>query len=136
VIFQRGEDAHADRRDERRHELLASFGLPLGMVAGWADYAVRLISMLGLSFPAFVSGILLLIVFAIQLDWFPVLGSSGSGWPARLHDLASPALNLGLIMTAYVVRVTRSSMLGVLGEDYIRTARAKGVQMTTLHRAP
>jgi len=110
------------------------FGLPLGIAAalsrnGWVDYLSRIVSLVGLSFPAFVSGILMLIVFAIQLRWFPVLGNtSGSGSLAeRLRALALPALNLGIIMTAYVMRVSRAAMLGVLTEDYIRTARAKGV---------
>lgn len=113
-------------------------GLPLGIATavnrnGWTDYIGRLLSLVGLSFPAFVSGILLLIVFAIQLGWFPVLNSGDSSDPIeRLRNLALPALNLGIIMMAYVVRVTRSSMLGVLGEDYIRTARAKGVRPARL----
>lgn len=110
------------------------FGLPLGVAAalsrnGWVDYISRVVSLVGLSFPAFVSGILMLIVFAIQLNWFPVLGNtSGAGsFAERMRALALPALNLGIIMTAYVMRVTRAAMLGVLTEDYIRTARAKGV---------
>ncbi|MGJ4905040.1 MULTISPECIES: ABC transporter permease [unclassified Bradyrhizobium] len=112
-------------------------GLPLGILAAlgrnsWIDYVSRLVSLVGLSFPAFVSGILLLIVFAIQLGWFPVLASDSTDPIERLRSLALPALNLGLILMAYVVRVTRSSMLGVLGEDYIRTARAKGVTPTRL----
>jgi ABC-type dipeptide/oligopeptide/nickel transport system permease component len=112
-------------------------GLPFGIAAAvgrntWIDYASRVVSLVGLSFPAFVSGILMLIVFAIQLGWFPVLNTSGGDWAARLRNLALPAFNLGIIMMAYVVRVTRSSMLGVLGEDYIRTARAKGVRPTRL----
>jgi ABC-type dipeptide/oligopeptide/nickel transport system permease component len=112
-------------------------GLPLGIAAavgrnGWIDYASRLVSLFGLSFPAFVSGILLLIVFAIQLGWFPVLNTGGGDAAERLRNLALPALNLGIIMMAYLVRVTRSSMLGVLGEDYIRTALAKGVRPARL----
>ncbi|WNJ93411.1 ABC transporter permease [Bosea sp. 685] len=110
------------------------FGLPLGVAAalsrnGWVDYVSRVVSLVGLSFPAFVSGILMLIVFSIQLGWFPVLGNtSGTGnLVERLRTLALPAFNLGIIMTAYVMRVTRAAMLGVLTEDYIRTARAKGV---------
>ncbi len=108
-------------------------GIPLGI---WAainrnalpDYVTRLGSLLGLSFPAFVSAILLLLVFAIQLRWFPVI-SSGQGETigARIRDLTLPAVNLGLIMAAYITRVTRSSMLEVLGQDFVRTARAKGV---------
>jgi glutathione transport system permease protein len=110
------------------------FGLPLGMWAAlrrnsWPDYLGRVLSLTGLSFPAFVSAILMLLVFAIELRWFPVIGSTTSGdWAAQLRGLALPAFNLGLIMTAYVMRVTRSSMLGVMGEDYVRTARAKGVR--------
>jgi ABC-type dipeptide/oligopeptide/nickel transport system permease component len=112
-------------------------GLPLGIAAaisrnGWIDYASRLVSLIGLSFPAFVSGILMLIVFAIQLGWFPVLNSGDGGLGAGLRNLALPAFNLGIIMMAYVVRVTRASMLGVLSEDYIRTARAKGVRPARL----
>jgi ABC-type dipeptide/oligopeptide/nickel transport system permease component len=108
-------------------------GIPLGVAAalyqnGWLDYLSRIASLIGLSFPAFVSGILMLIVFAIQLGWFPVLGEvGGTGLASHLRALALPALNLGIIMMAYVMRVTRAAMLGVLGEDYIRTARAKGV---------
>jgi ABC-type dipeptide/oligopeptide/nickel transport system permease component len=113
-------------------------GLPFGVAAAigrnsWIDYASRIVSLIGLSFPAFVSGILMLIVFAIQLGWFPVLTRSTNGDVLEhLRNLALPAFNLGIIMMAYVVRVTRSSMLGVLGEDYIRTARAKGVRQMRL----
>jgi ABC-type dipeptide/oligopeptide/nickel transport system permease component len=108
-------------------------GLPLGIVAarhrnGAVDYLARFFSLTGLSFPAFVSAILLLLVFAIELRWFPVISEARSGGALdMLRALALPAINLGLIMVAYVMRVARSSMLGVLGEDYIRTARAKGV---------
>lgn len=110
------------------------FGLPLGVWAAlrrnaWPDYLGRMLSLAGLSFPAFVSAILMLLLFSIQLGWFPVIGNSAPGdWAGRLRNLALPAFNLGLIMTAYVMRVTRSSMLGVMGEDYVRTARAKGVR--------
>ena len=111
----------------------AVIGIPLG---AWSalhrneliDYVTRIGSLLGLSFPAFVSAILLLIAFAIQLRWFPVISAGGRDdlleWA---RNLALPAINLGLIMAAYITRVTRSSMLGTLGEDYIRTAHAKGI---------
>ncbi|HYH37672.1 MAG TPA: ABC transporter permease [Azospirillum sp.] len=113
-------------------------GVPLGILAAvrrnaWPDYVTRVLSLVGLSFPAFVSGILLLLAFAIQTPWFPVIGAAALDDPGgRLHALVLPALNLGLIMTAYVTRVTRSSMLGVLGEDFVRTARAKGVSRRAL----
>jgi glutathione transport system permease protein len=62
------------------------------------------------------------------MRWFPVISSGGDGSLGdRLRSLALPAVNLGLIMAAYITRVTRSAMLEVLGEDYVRTARAKGV---------
>lgn len=114
------------------------FGLPLGVWAAlrrnaWPDYLGRLVSLTGLSFPAFVSAILMLLVFAIQLGWFPVVSTTGATtWTEELRNLALPAFNLGLIMMAYVMRVTRSSMLGVMGEDYIRTARAKGIRSLRL----
>ena len=111
----------------------AVIGIPLGVWAAinrnaMPDYLTRLGSLLGLSFPAFVSAILLLLVFAIQLRWFPVISSGqGVSFGARVRDLTLPAINLGLIMAASITRVTRSSMLEVLGQDFVRTARAKGV---------
>jgi len=107
-------------------------GLPMGVMAAvyrnaWPDYVGRIVSLVGLSLPAFVAGILLLLVFAIQLQWFPVI-PLGGGWSDSLNSLVLPACTLGFIMSSYVARVTRSSMLNVLREDYIRTARAKGVK--------
>ena len=109
----------------------AALGVPLGVWAAnhrntWIDYVTRIASLLGLSFPAFVSGIILLIAFAIQLKWFPVISARSGSFSAWFQSLALPALNLGLIMAAYITRVTRSAMLEVLSEDYVRTARAKG----------
>ena len=111
----------------------ALLGIPLGVWSAmhrnsFIDYAVRVGSLLGLSFPAFVLAILLLLAFAIQLRWFPVISTGRLDDPVeRLRSLVLPALSLGIIMAAYVTRVTRSSMLEVLSEDYVRTARAKGV---------
>lgn len=107
-------------------------GLPLGIWASlrrnaWPDYLGRLLSLIGLSFPSFVSAILLLLALAVHLRWLPVITSMEPGIGAQLRNLVLPALNLGLIMAAYVMRVTRSSMLGVLSEDFMRTARAKGL---------
>ncbi|GGE96538.1 ABC transporter permease [Stappia taiwanensis] len=108
-------------------------GIPIGV---WSavrrnklpDYLARIGSLLGLSFPAFVSAVLLLLFFSIQLRWFPVISSGQGGSLAdRLRDLALPAINLGLIMAAYITRVTRSAMLEVLNQDYVRTAHAKGL---------
>ena len=108
-------------------------GVPVGI---WAalhrnraiDVAARLLSLLGLSFPVFVSGIFLLLAFALHWRLFPVIGNADLSDPAdRLHKLVLPAFTLGLVMAAYITRVTRSAMLQVLSEDFIRTARAKGV---------
>ncbi|TCV02948.1 glutathione transport system permease protein [Paracandidimonas soli] len=110
-----------------------ALGLPLGVIAARyrntsVDFSIRFFSLLGLSFPAFISAILLLLAFSIELPWFPVISEASYTDPAqRLRALVLPALNLGLIMVAYITRVTRSSMLTVISEDYIRTARAKGV---------
>jgi len=107
-------------------------GVPLGVWAalrrnGVADYAIRVASLLGLSFPAFVSAVLLLLLFAIQWSWFPVISARTGSLTAWVQSLTLPAINLGLINAAYITRVTRSAMLEVLHEDYVRTARAKGV---------
>jgi glutathione transport system permease protein len=107
-------------------------GVPLGV---WAathrnrafDYWVRVASLLGLSFPPFLSAIVLLLVFAIALPWFPVISARSGSWSAWMQSITLPAINLGLISAAYVTRVTRSAMLEVLSQDYVRTAQAKGV---------
>ena len=113
------------------------FGVLIGVPAGiWAalhrngaiDYSLRIFSLLGLSFPVFVFGIYLLLAFALHWRLFPVIGAADlSNIPDRLHKLVLPTITLGLVMAAYITRVTRSAMLQVLGEDYVRTARAKGV---------
>jgi peptide/nickel transport system permease protein len=107
-------------------------GVPLGVVAALqrnrgADNLIRVVSLMGLSFPAFVSAVVLLLVFAIELRMFPVISAGTGSFKAWAQSLALPAINLGLINAAYITRVTRSAMLEVLQEDYIRTARAKGV---------
>ena len=116
----------------------AIVGIPLGV---WSavrrnklpDYITRMASLLGLSFPAFVSAVLLLLVFAIHLRWFPVISSGqGTSLGERLRDLALPAINLGLIMAAYITRVARSAMLEVLNQDYVRTAHAKGLAFSVI----
>jgi ABC-type dipeptide/oligopeptide/nickel transport system permease component len=85
------------------------------------DIAAMTVSLFGLSMPSFFFGILLILLFCVQLRWLPVI-SDGS-W----KGLILPALNLGLILSASLARITRSSMLEVLDQDYIRTARAKGL---------
>ena len=108
-------------------------GVPAGVSAALhrnrtIDVLARLLSLIGLSFPVFVSGIFLLLAFALHWRIFPVIGNANLSDPLdRLTKLVLPAATLGLVMAAYITRVTRSAMLQVLGEDFIRTARAKGV---------
>ncbi len=108
-------------------------GVPAGVYAAVhrnrpIDFLARLLSLVGLSFPVFVSGIFLLLAFALHWHFFPVIGNANLSDPVdRLRKLALPALTLGLVMAAYITRVTRGAMLNTLGEDYMRTARAKGL---------
>ena len=109
-------------------------GVPLGIVAAWRkgswiDRLVMVIAVSGFSMPVFWLGFLLVYVFAISLAWLPVQGYqplAGGLWPFLRH-LILPALTLSVIYLALVARMTRASMLGVLSEDYIRTAFAKGL---------
>jgi peptide/nickel transport system permease protein len=106
-------------------------GLPLGAVTavkrGTAvDGFGRVFALVGFSLPDFYMGVLLLLVFSLQLGWFPMLGG-GKGFVDQVHHLVLPAITLGLVLAAFVMRLTRSSLLEVLRRDYVRTARGKGV---------
>ncbi len=108
--------------------------IPLGVIAAWKhgsliDRLVMLLAVFGFSTPVFVVGYLLAYIFALQLDWLPVQGfdSIRQGlWPF-LRTLILPTIALGLIYVALLARITRTTMLDVLNQDYIRTAKAKGV---------
>lgn len=100
-------------------------GLPLGVLAAvrrnsWLDYACSVIGMIGICVPVYVGGPLFALLFGVYLQWVNV-----SGWYEGI-DRVLPALTLGLAYAAYIMRMTRGGMLEVLGQDYIRTARAKG----------
>jgi peptide/nickel transport system permease protein len=108
--------------------------IPLGVLAAWKhgtwiDRAVMVVSVLGFSVPVFVFGYLLAYVFALQLDWLPVQGftSISDGFWPFLQGLILPTVALGLIYVALLARITRATMLDVLSQDYVRTAKAKGV---------
>jgi peptide/nickel transport system permease protein len=112
----------------------ALIGIPLGVWAAvrkntLVDYVSRIVALAGFSFPAFYLGVLLLLVFSIHLGWFPVLHQirEGTLWE-HIYKLTLPALSLGLIQASYVTRLTRSSMLEALNEDWVRTAFAKGLR--------
>jgi len=101
-------------------------GVPLGLVAAlsrssWLDVASMAAALLGVSMPSFWLGLLLIFVFSLHLAWFPATGGGD------LRHLVLPAITLGMIAAAIIARLTRSSMLEVLGQDYVRTARAKGL---------
>ncbi|MBM4331771.1 MAG: ABC transporter permease [Deltaproteobacteria bacterium] len=108
--------------------------VPLGIYAAThrnqpGDYGVMVFSQIGLAIPAFWAGILLILFFAVHLQWFSAGGfKSWTETPlGALKSLLLPALSLGLIRAAVLARLTRSCMLEALGEDYIRTARSKGL---------
>jgi peptide/nickel transport system permease protein len=113
--------------------LAVVIAIPLGVVAAykqgtWIDRIVMGFSVIGFSVPVFVIGYLLIYIFAIKLGWFPVQGYQriGNGiWP-WFRSLVLPAFTLSVIYVALIARMTRTSVLEVLSEDYIRTARAKG----------
>lgn len=100
--------------------------LPLGVLAGtnkntWIDNAASFVALLGISLPTFVIGPFLVYIFAVNLGWLP---STGSAYP---EDIIMPAITLGAALSAILTRMIRSSVIEELGEDYVRTARAKGL---------
>jgi len=113
-------------------------GVPTGIVAAVRpnsvlDYLSRVVALLGLSMPPFYLGILLLLIFALNLGWFPVISTPQPGFWGRLHAAFLPSLSLGLVQASFIMRMVRSSLLEVLQEDYIRTAHAKGVPPSRVH---
>src|SRR5437867_7039816 len=101
-------------------------GVPLGLLAAlarssWLDVASMATALLGVSMPSFWLGLLLIFAFSLHLGWFPATGGGS------LPHLVLPSVTLGTIAAAIIARLTRSSMLEVLGQDYVRTARAKGL---------
>jgi peptide/nickel transport system permease protein len=108
--------------------------VPMGVVAAWQadtliDRAIMAFAVLGFSVPVFVIGYVLAYVFALQLDWLPVQGYTpfAEGFEPWIENLILPALALGCVYIALIARTTRAAMLEVLQQDYIRTARAKGI---------
>lgn len=115
-----------------------SLGIPAGVISAVrrntaVDYYIRVISLAGLSAPAFYIGLLLMYFLSARAGLFPAISTAGFNDPlANLHALILPAITLGLVETAYVTRMTRSVMLNVLSDDYVRTARAKGLPNRTV----
>jgi ABC-type dipeptide/oligopeptide/nickel transport system permease component len=111
--------------------LAACLGISIGVLSarrpdGWADRLTMVVAYLGISFPVYWVGLILIFIFAVTLRWLPPSGYGG------LAYLVLPALALGSRSIAFLARMTRSAMLEVLGSDYIRTARAKGLRERTV----
>jgi peptide/nickel transport system permease protein/oligopeptide transport system permease protein len=103
-----------------------AIGVPLGLMAAllrnsWLDAGSMVVALLGVSMPSFWLGLLMIVTFSLHLGWFPATGGGS------LRHLVLPSVTLGMIASAIIARLTRSSMLEVLGQDYVRTARAKGL---------
>ena len=116
--------------------LTVVIAVPLGVIAAWKvntwiDRSIMAFAVLSFSVPVFVIGYLLAYVFAVQLKWLPVQGYAplADGILATLRSVALPAMALALVFAALIARVTRASMLEVLSENHIRTARAKGLSI-------
>jgi peptide/nickel transport system permease protein len=114
-------------------------GVPCGIVSAvwrgrWIDQCVSTLAMLGASMPSFWMGLLVIQLLAVGAGWFPVsgYGEPGASWLTRIHHLMLPALVLGTLNSALIIRFTRASMLDILSEDYIRTARSKGLPETAV----
>ncbi|MCH7852554.1 MAG: ABC transporter permease [Candidatus Marinimicrobia bacterium] len=105
-------------------------GVPLGIISavkldsGWDNFG-KLVALLGLSIPGFFVGLVLILIFGVQLDWLPVIGKGEHFWDVKY--LVMPAFALGWYFAGSMLRLTRSSMLEVLGSDYVKLARLKGV---------
>lgn len=111
---------------------VVSIGIPAGMIAGsrrrtWIDRLLSSSMTLGLSAPTFALGIVLLYLFGVQLEWFPVYGPGSEGFGDRLKHLVLPACALSLSLVAIVGRQTRAAMLNVTQQDFIVFARARGL---------
>jgi peptide/nickel transport system permease protein len=113
--------------------LALALALPAGILAAvrrgrWLDQALSVVSLFGLSVPGLALGPILILVFAIVLGWLPVSGAnSGGGRSIDWHYLILPSIAMGASLAATLTRIVRTAMLEELGQDYIRTARAKGL---------
>jgi len=117
--------------------IAVTIAVPIGVLAAWKsgtwiDRCIMGLSVAGFSVPVFVVGYLLSFFFALELDWFPVQGyvSFTKGFWPWFETLVLPSVALGFVYIALIARITRATMLEVLSQDYIRTAKAKGMSQT------
>ena len=114
--------------------LSSAIAIPLGVISalsrnGWTDFTARLLGLIGLSIPNFWLATILILVASFQFRWSPALiyVSPTQDLLANLQQMLLPTISLAVFLTAIVMRMTRSTVLEVLGEDFVRTARAKGL---------
>jgi oligopeptide transport system permease protein len=108
-------------------------GLPVGVISAvrqnsWLDHVVQLAATTGVGIPGFVIALFLMVLFGVELGWMPVVTADYADW----HAWVLPAFTLGLPLLAFLARLTRASMLESLRQDYVRTARAKGLRWRTV----
>jgi peptide/nickel transport system permease protein len=118
-----------------------AIGVPAGIISAlnqdtWVDDGVMIVALLGVSTPSFWIGLMLIMVFAAWLGLFPATGTGDLGDPVELiHHLVLPAVTLGTFSASLIARITRTSMLEVLNEEYIQAARARGIgERTVVYR--
>ena len=133
IIFHQGKFTLSIKLGLYALALAVLVGIPLGCIAAynrgsWIDGFLRVLTTVGVAVPTFVLATLLLVTFAVKLQWLPTLSSSLTSFKSYVM----PVISLSFYYTCYVAKLTRTSMLDAINQDYIRTARAKGVKTRVL----
>lgn len=133
IIFHQGKFTLSLKLGLYALALAVVIGIPLGCLAAynrgtWIDGLLRVLTTVGVAIPTFVLASMLLVTFAVKLQWLPTLSSSLTGFKSYVM----PVISLSFYYTCYVAKLTRTSMLDAINQDYIRTARAKGVKTRSL----
>ena len=133
IIFHQGKFTLSIKLGLYALALAVLIGIPLGCIAAynrgsWIDGFLRVLTTVGVAVPTFVLATLLLVTFAVKLQWLPTLSSSLNSFKSYIM----PVVSLSFYYTCYVAKLTRTSMLDAINQDYIRTARAKGVKTSRL----
>ena len=133
IIFHQGKFTLSIKLGLYALGLAVLIGIPLGCIAAynrgkWIDGFLRVLTTVGVAVPTFVLATLMLVTFAVKLQWLPTLSSSLNSFKSYIM----PVISLSFYYTCYVAKLTRTSMLDAINQDYIRTARAKGVKTSSL----